>query len=245
VGIKTGGEKTILDGGIFQDEVALHFAVGQAAKESESISTVSTAIAQLRKILVENKGKESIYGKAANGSIPLIVHVENKYDIEQLIKLKTDIGDVNLVIQGGSGAPAVADALARVQIPIILTHPRGAPDAWEKLDTLVGPPLTRSPTAVLVEAGVRTGLAFEGFSDPHLHGLALEASWAAKYAGLSERAAVDLVSRNIEQILGLGIDEERRDFVVYEGDPLEFGASVVVAVDGEDGEVRDCWPESE
>lgn len=31
-GIKTSGKKTILDGGIFQDDVALHFAVGQAAK---------------------------------------------------------------------------------------------------------------------------------------------------------------------------------------------------------------------
>jgi len=30
--IKTSGKKTILDGGIFQDDVALHFAVGQAAK---------------------------------------------------------------------------------------------------------------------------------------------------------------------------------------------------------------------
>lgn len=32
VGIKTNGKKTILDGGIFQDDVALHFAVGQGAK---------------------------------------------------------------------------------------------------------------------------------------------------------------------------------------------------------------------
>ncbi len=32
VGIKTSGKKTILDGGIFQDDVALHFAVGQESK---------------------------------------------------------------------------------------------------------------------------------------------------------------------------------------------------------------------
>ena len=31
-GIKTTGKNTILDGGIFQDDVALHFAVGQGAK---------------------------------------------------------------------------------------------------------------------------------------------------------------------------------------------------------------------
>jgi imidazolonepropionase-like amidohydrolase len=32
VGIKTSGKKTILNGGIFQDDVALHFVIGQASK---------------------------------------------------------------------------------------------------------------------------------------------------------------------------------------------------------------------
>jgi imidazolonepropionase-like amidohydrolase len=39
VGFKTSGKKTILDGGIFQDEIALHFTVGQDAK-SELLSTL-------------------------------------------------------------------------------------------------------------------------------------------------------------------------------------------------------------
>ncbi len=52
---------------------------------------------------------------------------------------------------------------------------------------------------------------------------------------------MDLVSRNIEEILALAKAE---DFVVYEGDPLEFGASVVLAIDGDDGGVSMCWPES-
>ena len=54
---------------------------------------------------------------------------------------------------------------------------------------------------------------------------------------------MDLVSRNIEEILRLDIKEESRDFVVWEGDPLEFGGSVVLTVDGEVGVVA-CWPES-
>jgi hypothetical protein len=54
---------------------------------------------------------------------------------------------------------------------------------------------------------------------------------------------VDLVSRNIEVILGLDVKEESRDFVVWEGDPLEFGGSVVLTVDGEVGVVG-CWPDS-
>lgn len=32
VGVETGGEKTILDGGVFKDEVALHFTLGQRSK---------------------------------------------------------------------------------------------------------------------------------------------------------------------------------------------------------------------
>ena len=80
--------------------------------------------------------------------------------------------------------------------------------------------------------------------DSHLHNLHLEASWAAKYAGLSSKEAVNLVSRNIEQILGLDVNEESRDFVVFEGNPLQFGASVVIAFDGQDGCVSLCWPES-
>lgn len=101
VGIKTGLNKTILDDGIFQDDVALHFAVGQESKgvcmssnsdilipifgltiicmiESEQTPTVSTAIAKLRKILFENKGKETIYGKAADGKFPVVIYSQNK-----------------------------------------------------------------------------------------------------------------------------------------------------------------------
>jgi hypothetical protein len=80
--------------------------------------------------------------------------------------------------------------------------------------------------------------------DSHIFNLPVEAGWAAKYAGLSGRAAVDLVSRNIEKILGLQVEEANRDFVVYDGDPLKLGASVAVAMDGDDKLLTSCWPES-
>ena len=166
----------------------------------------------------------------------------------------------------------VANELATAKIPIILTANRDAQDTFEKRNSLPGPPLSKSPAAILAEAGVFFGIAIAGegrpfvllphevpnpcigpgsFSsanvesgDPHLHNLPLEASWAAKYAGLSSKEAVNLVSRNIEQILGLDIKEETRDFVVFEGDPLQFGASVVFAFDGQQGDLSLCWPES-
>jgi hypothetical protein len=106
VGIRTSGDRNILNGGIFKDDVALHFVVGQGArgtilysgsswspisfqyKDKFSLiclfvrlrfySTISSAVGKLRKILADNKGKDSLYGKAANGTIPIVVHIENK-----------------------------------------------------------------------------------------------------------------------------------------------------------------------
>ncbi|GAD92509.1 conserved hypothetical protein [Paecilomyces variotii No. 5] len=245
VGIKTGLNKTILDGGVFQDDVALHFVVGQESKGSEQTPTVSTAVARLRKILFENKGKDSIYGKAANGTIPIVVHSQNKHDILQLVKLKKDHGAVKIVIYGASEAPAVAKQLAAADIPLLFTAAHGAPDTWEKKDALAGPPLTESPVKVLSEANVTFGLAFPPESDWHLHSLGIEASWAAKDSGLSSESAVNLVSRNIEHILDIPVDEKSRDFVIYEGNPLQHGASVVLSVDGDDGSITTCWPLSQ
>lgn len=52
------------------------------------------------------------------------------------------------------------------------------------------------------------------------------------------------MSRNVEQILDLDVDDESRDFVIYEGNPLELGASPVLMVDGWQKRVLECWPEA-
>ncbi|KAA8567452.1 hypothetical protein MFRU_040g00350 [Monilinia fructicola] len=243
-GIKTSGKYTILDGGIFQDNVALHFSVGQSAKQFDSIPTVSSAIEKLQQILINNIGKDNIYGTVANGTFPLVVHVDNEYDILQLIKVKNDHPlPLKLVLSGGAGAHLVADEIAKSKTPLILTRNRGAPDTYEKRNALSGPPLTRSPAAVLTDAGVLFALTVLGEgSDSHVHNLAIEAGWAAKYSRLGKHEAVDLVSRNIEKILDLNVVEETRDFVVWEGDPLQLGASVVFSVEG--GNIGTCWPTS-
>ncbi|KAM0147259.1 hypothetical protein ACHAPG_010694 [Botrytis cinerea] len=243
-GIKTNGKHNILDGGIFQDDVALHFSIGQMAKhtEFESIPTVSSAISKLQHVLVRNIGKDNVYGTVANGSFPLVVHVDNEYDILQLIKLKKNHPlPLNLVLLGGAGAHLVAEEIAKSKTPVILTRNRGAPDTYEKRNALSGPPLTRSPAAVLTDAGVLFALAIEGEgSESHIHNLAIEAGWAAKYSSLTKREAVDLVSRNVEKILDLKVAEETRDFVIWEGDPLQLGASVVFSIEG--GKLGTCLP---
>ncbi|QDS74888.1 hypothetical protein FKW77_003653 [Venturia effusa] len=232
VGIKTGEKNTLLDGGIFQSEVGLHFVIGQQAKSTNSLSSISAQVSKLRQILKSSKNMDSVFGAAKNGTIPLVIHTENKYDIQQMILLKEDLPSLNLVIFGGAEAPSVAKELAKANIPVILTRNRGACDTWEKKDILPGPPLSQSPASVLAEAGVLFGLAIESDEgDSHIHNLPLEASWAAKYAGLSEHAAVSLVSTNIEKILGLN-KEKKGDIVIWEGNPLQFGASVAITIDG-------------
>lgn len=82
--------------------------------------------------------------------------------------------------------------------------------------------------------------------DSRLHDLAVEASWAAKYAGLSEREAVQLVSKNVEVILGL---KPSKDVVFWEGNPLHFGSPVLAFQEGPGGggklELSSCWPGDE
>jgi hypothetical protein len=98
VGIRTGANYTILDGGIFKDDVAMHMNIGQSSKgmllrgfihlltnlsllASSSTPSISLAIAKLRQILTESHGKANIYRTIANGSLPLVVEADNKVRI--------------------------------------------------------------------------------------------------------------------------------------------------------------------
>jgi hypothetical protein len=45
---------------------------------ADSTPTISSAVMKLRKILADNMGKDSIYGKAANGTILVVVHADSK-----------------------------------------------------------------------------------------------------------------------------------------------------------------------
>ncbi|OGM48614.1 hypothetical protein ABOM_001970 [Aspergillus bombycis] len=246
VGIRTSETATILEDGIWKDDVALHLTIGQSAK-GDNTPTVASGVERVRQILEAGQegrqGSASIYVQAANGSIP--------DDISQLILIKRDFPSVKLVLYGAHGAVSVAKHLAEANIPVILTGNRGAPNNWEKKDVLTGPPLTESPAKILTDAGVLLGLAVS--SDSKVHGLAQEARWAGKFAGLSDKEAIALVSTNIEAILGTrsgkaansGENSQRYtgDFVVWEGNPLRGEGSVVVSV--QDGvSVVDCWPDT-
>ncbi|KAH7035108.1 amidohydrolase [Microdochium trichocladiopsis] len=255
VGLRTSDSATVLDGGIWKDEVALHVVVGQDGKGADT-PTISSQFERLRQILrkgqSDDDGSDGAYARAARGVLPVVVSAVNQDDIAQVILLKREFPRVRLVIFGGHGAPAVAKELAAADIPVILSGNRGAPDTWEKKDVLPGPPLSRCPAEVLINAGVLVALSAR--SESKTHGLALEARYAAKFAGLSDDEAIRLVSTNFDEILGLpkqsadgeihGGGKNKGDFVVWEGDPLRGEGSVVLTVQ-DDGRIGDCWPDYE
>lgn len=79
-GMRTGLHSTLLNGGLFQEDVAMHVLLGEEAKANEG--TVSMAIERLR-ALVKNGKKtlgetevgqaESPWALVANGSLPLVI----------------------------------------------------------------------------------------------------------------------------------------------------------------------------
>ncbi|RAH76511.1 hypothetical protein BO86DRAFT_393356 [Aspergillus japonicus CBS 114.51] len=248
--------QTLLDRAILHPDVGLHIHIGQTGK-TENTPTVSAQIGLLRRFLAGGHHASSsapssqthpddvdaeVYAQVSNGTLPLIIHVLNRYDILHLIQLKRDFPDTNLILFGATEAPLVARELAASRIPVLFTGLRPNPDTWEVKEAFVGDPLTEPGLKVLVEAGVKVGLAQAGWSDSGVHNLGVDAGFAAKVAGLSEQRAVDLVSREVQEILHLG--GGGGDFVVYEGNPLEWGASVVLTVDGARSAVVECWPEA-
>jgi hypothetical protein len=61
--------------------------------------------------------------------------------------------------------------------------------------------------------------------------LTREARWAGKFAGLSDKESINLVSSNIYTIFRAD-DKEDGDFVLWEGNPLRAEGAVVVSVRG-------------
>lgn len=85
-GMRTGVDSTLLNGGLFQDDVAMHVALGEDAKVTGG--AVSVAIEELRGLIKaggkkglkekeEGDGDEDPWVLVANGSLPLVVKADS------------------------------------------------------------------------------------------------------------------------------------------------------------------------
>ncbi|KAF7593747.1 hypothetical protein BBP40_010923 [Aspergillus hancockii] len=224
---------------IVQGETALHFTIGHNAKSS-AFPTISSQISRLSSLLSTEATSHEFYHRASNGDLPVVIHTGNRDIIAQVIALKqSHLSNVQFVIMGGSEAHFLSHELAANSIPVIIAPWMCQPWSWDVQNCLPGPPSTDNTLAsMLLDAGVDVALGNWDARDRYVRNALWEASWLA--GPENPQLAVDLVSTNVERILGL---PRSLDFVVYERSPFEFGASVALIV--ENGAVTRCWPDVE
>jgi hypothetical protein len=190
-------------------------------------------------LLTTRKSTHPVYEKAAAGVLPVVVATDNKDVIAELIKIKRVTG-ANIIVMGGAEAHVLAKELSEAKVPVILWPGICIPLTWDQRRCLVGPPLTDSGNAnALLQAGVLLGLGNWDYRQRHVE----DALWdAGRAIGVDKpRDALDMVSRNIDQMFGL--DGSEKDIVIHEGNPFEFGSSVALVLEA--GAIRRCWPDIE
>ena len=140
----------------------------------------------------------------------------------------------------------VAHELAAANISVILAQFRCTQLTWEVRNCLPGPPLNDVTAAdILFDAGVKLGIGIWDHRDRWVTNALWEASWLTRgHVDVSREKrsemAVDVVTKNMREMFGLPIHDER-EFVAYDGDPLEFGSSIALIV--EQGKIQRCWPD--
>ncbi|CAG9948218.1 unnamed protein product [Clonostachys rosea f. rosea IK726] len=217
--------------------ISARFRAG--ATSGLSTPSVSIQIQKLCDLLISSEPPHPAFQRAAEGSIPIVVHTNNKDVIAHMIALKRETG-AHIVIMGGAEAHLLATELSEVDIPVIVAPFWGCePLFWDSRHCLPGPPLTDSlGPQVLIEAGVTVGIGSWDNMNNHIQSSIWEASWLAGPANRS--LALDLVTTNVEKALKLS---EARDVVVYEGNPFEFGACVALSL--EEGIIRSFFPNAD
>jgi imidazolonepropionase-like amidohydrolase len=220
--------------------VALHVQIGDSYK-SETFATISGHIAHLRRILNENidsTESDNYYGLAAQGKIPLVIHVDSKDEIASIIRLKEHFkGRPNIVILGGAESHLVAQELAHANIPVILTPLLCTPGRWETQNCLTGSPITNGTAIHALRAhGVKAAI---GLSDNGLaNNLAWEAGWAQKTSQglINEEEAIGFITSDLQEILGLAdVSSASSDFVVWTGSPFDLDSQVLMISDSSNG----------
>jgi imidazolonepropionase-like amidohydrolase len=161
--------------------------------------------------------------------IPLVVNVNRRSDILQIVKL-ADKHSVNLIISGGAEAWTVADKLARAKIPVLMDPMLNVPESFESLA------IRSDAAAILSKSGV--DLIF-GFASSHNAYLVRQSAGNAIANGLSEQQALKALTVNPARYFGIenygtiSIGMEA-DLVVWDGEPFEVTTNPdVVIIKGE------------
>lgn len=175
-----------------------------------------------------------------NGTVPLLVHVENARDILAVLALRTDFPLLKLLLVGATEGWLVAPQIAAAKVPVIASALNDLPDSFELIAA------TQSNIGRLRKAGVAVSIGMINDND------ATQARYTPQYAGnlvalnkvpgatgLSWGEALAAISSAPAEALGMGdrIGSLRPgragDVVIWDGDPLELSSTPVsVYIDG-------------
>ncbi|ORX60590.1 composite domain of metallo-dependent hydrolase [Hesseltinella vesiculosa] len=245
VAVRTGVKNTVLDSedAIIKEEAALQFTINHGLPGP----TISQQIASIRRLLLESVGKDedkNVFARATRGELPVVIQVDNKDEIAAVIRLKQTLikeghDKAQLIVLGGAEAYLVAGHLAHWKIPVLLMPARCHPILWPQRQCLPGHPFTKETGLdVLLRYKVTVGLASTDVDNGDARNLIWEAGWnLAHNDQFSFEEAVGLVTWNIGSMFGLK-DVGRlsvggpADFVMYDGNPFEFGTRAMMVNGG-------------
>ncbi|KAM0280544.1 hypothetical protein ACHAQH_003989 [Verticillium albo-atrum] len=248
VGFLTDAQHALEKDAVWSDDVAVHYTLTLDAKQGDTPS-ISTAVGALRKDLLDAvsnnetstdpRSEQAFLRKVVEGDLPLVLTVHSADTISAVLRLKADVESalaasgspstkIRVVILGGAETHIVASELAAADVGVVLAPFQSYATSWDQRRALTGAPLTNGTAIdVLVDAGVTTAIGLE--EDWLIRDLALLAGIAYYNGGgrLSEKEALDLVSTNVYELLG--VKESARDeghFLVFEGSPLDISSRV-------------------
>ncbi|KAI2463535.1 amidohydrolase [Annulohypoxylon bovei var. microspora] len=249
VGFRTAAKHALDDGAIFAEDVAVHYTLDLSAKRGST--SISNAINTLRHKLLEaiaadtNATTTDPYTEAAflskvtGGELPLAITVHSADAIAAILKVKEVVdkaitssrgtGSIKLVLIGGAESFLLADELAAANVGVVLSPLLSYRNGWDQRRALTGAPLTNGTAVdVLLAAGVPVAVGIEEDWLVRDVGLLAGIAYNNGQGRLTEKDALDLVSDNVYAMLGLegSGSEDEREFVVFEGSPLEIGARV-------------------
>jgi len=175
---------------------------------------------------------------ALDGEIPVIVSADGVRQIQDAIQWAQD-EDVDLVIRGGRDAIHVADQLAELDIPVILTSTMDSPRRdWEGYDAAY------ASAARLHDRGVRIAISGGGGA-AYTNRLPYEAGVATAF-GLPEDEAIKAVTLYPAQFMGIsdrvGSLEPGKDatLLITTGNPLDYLTDIEQGyIEGREIDMRD------
>ncbi|KAF3038669.1 hypothetical protein E8E12_007211 [Didymella heteroderae] len=241
VAFNTGAKNALEEGAIMYPELALHYPLTLAAKGGKTPS-ISSAIGALRSQLLNaisgdqdektNNTEKAWLKRVVAGKSALVLSAHSADTIASVIRLKSQVESVSsqkirIVIIGGAEAHLVADELAASNIAVVLAPMLPHAQSWDQRRGLTGPPLTNVSTNILLDAGVNLGIGVEETWETRDLGLLAGIVFANSEGRLSFDDALDLVGTNLFEIVGLEESKsDLKDWVIWEGSPLEIGGRV-------------------